>query len=62
MSSGPNPAAAAWSMLRARRHTVPRPRPGAVDVVDHSGLAWILEACLGTGVASLVGNSNAIEA
>ncbi|MCL1599592.1 MAG: DUF547 domain-containing protein [Actinomycetia bacterium] len=62
MSSGPNPVVAGWSMLRARRHTMPRPRRSSSVSVDHSDLAWILEACLGSGVGSLVGSSDAIEA
>ncbi|GMR02119.1 MAG: hypothetical protein BMS9Abin20_0446 [Acidimicrobiia bacterium] len=59
MSSGPNPAAAAWSMLRARR--VRPPRPHGTDTVDSSDLASILEECLASGVASLVANAGALE-
>ena len=62
MSSGPNPAVAVWSMLLARRHLKPRPRRVSSVAVDHGDLAWILEACLGSGVASLVGNAGALEA
>ena len=62
MSSGPNPAIAAWSMLRARRHRTPRPLQTSAATVDHSDLAWILEACVGTGVASLVDNAGSLEA
>jgi len=62
MSSGPNPAGAAWSMLRARRHPAPRPRRTSSVEVDHSDLTWILETCLESGVASLVDNAGALEA
>jgi len=62
MSSGPNPAVAAWSMIRARRLQVPTPRPDRATTIDHSDLAWILEACLARGASSLAGNSPALEA
>ncbi len=62
MSSGPNPASAAWSMLRARRHRAPRPRRVSSVAVDHDDLAWILEACRASGVVSLIDNTRALEA
>lgn len=62
MSSGPNPTVAAWRMLRARRHSVPRPRRVSTVTVDHGDLAWILDACLRSGVASLLDNAGALEA
>ncbi len=61
MSSGPNPVAAAWSMLRARRVAPPRPLLKGRSTIDHAGLADILDTCLTSGVRSLPASTDALE-
>jgi len=51
MSNGPNPLAAAWHMLYARRLSKPRP-DGQIEV-DHAPLARVLDALRRDGVQSL---------
>jgi len=62
MSAGPNPVAAAWSMLRARRVKPPRPHGNGAAKVDHSDLTDILERCLTSGARSLAASADTLEA
>ena len=61
MTSGPNPALAAWSMVRARRVPPPRPDAQSTIVVDHSALATVLDAFVSSGVASLSDSTITLE-
>ncbi|MCL1594436.1 MAG: DUF547 domain-containing protein [Actinomycetia bacterium] len=61
MSSGPNPAVAGWSMVRARRLSSPQPDTAASRTVDHSGLVPVLEELEASGVASLSNNIPALD-
>ncbi|MFV2001036.1 MAG: DUF547 domain-containing protein [Acidimicrobiia bacterium] len=61
MSSGPNPAVAAWAMVRARRVTAPAPDAGSTRVIDHGGLTPILDQLRQEGVRTLSGNSAALH-
>ncbi len=60
MSNGPNPLAAAWNMLYARR--LKTPRPGGSATVDHSPLAGVLDRLQSEGVQSLPGARPDLEA
>ena len=60
MSDGPNPLVAAWSMLYARRLSVPRPQGNIA--VDHAPLARVLERLQSQGVRSLAESSSDLEA
>jgi hypothetical protein len=51
MSNGPNPLAAAWHMLYARR--LNKPRPDGDIGVDHAPLARVLDTLRAHGVRSL---------
>lgn len=59
MSTGPNPFAAAWSMLRARR--LKPPRPGGGLGIDHGALAPILDRLGSSGIRSLVEMSGDLD-
>lgn len=61
MSSGPNPAFAAWSMIRARRVEMPTPDATSARVVDHGGLSPILEHLRQDGVRSLSSNTQSLH-
>jgi len=60
MSNGPNPLAAAWYMIRARR--LRSPRPDGDGTVDHSPLAAVLDQLQSEGVRSLAGAASDLEA
>lgn len=59
MNNGPNPLAAAWNMLRARRLRPPRPRGSAT--IDHSPLTGVLDKLQSEGVQSLPGATSDLE-
>ncbi|MCL1587152.1 MAG: DUF547 domain-containing protein [Actinomycetia bacterium] len=61
MTSGPNPAMAAWSMVRARRLSPPQPDPHSTIVVDHSDLGQVLDDFAISGITSLTDSANALE-
>ena len=61
MTSGPNPAVAAWSMLRARRLSTPHPDPRSTIVIDHGDLSDVLNDLAHSGIASLTGNATTLE-
>ncbi len=50
MSTTPNPISAAWSMLRARR--VSRPRPSGTGTVDHTAFGSVLVRLAQDGIGS----------
>lgn len=52
VSSGPNPAAVAWSILKARRTSVPG--PFGAETLDHARLTPILEALRDGGIGALI--------
>jgi hypothetical protein len=52
---------AAWSMVRARRLSPPRPDPHSTIIVDHSELGQVLDALVNSGVASLADSAAALE-
>jgi len=59
MNDSPNPAAAAMSMLRARRVSIPEPRGDAVAA--HDSLGPILDALRTSGIASLPAHQDALR-
>lgn len=61
MTSGPNPAVVAWSMVRARRLSPPLPDPHSTITVDHSELGQVLDAFVSSGIASLTDSGAALE-
>ena len=60
MDYGPNPLAAAWSMLYARR--LRTPRPGGDIAVDHAPLSRVLDRLRSDGVRSLTESTSDLEA
>lgn len=60
MSNGPNPFAAAWHMLYARR--LKRPSPRGDLVVDHAPLGRVLDRLRDGGVGSLADTSIELDA
>ena len=61
MTSGPNPALAAWSMVRARRLSPPQPDRHSTITVDHSEFGQVLDAFVASGIASLTASARALE-
>jgi hypothetical protein len=61
MTSGPNPALAAWSMARARRLSTPHPDPCSTVAIDHGRFADVLNAFVSSGIASLADSAGALE-
>ncbi|NNC74770.1 MAG: DUF547 domain-containing protein [Acidimicrobiia bacterium] len=60
MSSAPNPIAAAWSMLRARR--LPHPAPRGEAHVDHDEFRPVLDRLTGSGISGLLGQDDTLTA
>ena len=54
MSATPSPISVAWSMLRARR--VSHPRPGGSGTVDHAVFGSVLSRLAANGIGSLGGD------
>lgn len=60
MSARPNPISVAWSMVRAR--SVSRPRPSGDGALDHSDLDSVLRRIAHSGIASLAGGDPELDA